>query len=231
MEEIGARNLVEAYGAVCVCPSYRLAPKHPFPAAVTDAWTALKWAADNARELGATPLAGFIVGGTSAGAHLATVVAHRARDEGMTPSLTGQFLAVPMVCSNDTVPSAYKHQNLSWEENKDAPVLPVEAVQLMMSAYKPDVQDARNFSIINHPDGHSHLPRTVIVADCLDPLRDQAIIYERMLREEYHVETELYLYTGVPHDHWTFFPGLAKSKQFRLDQVAAYGWLLQRPMP
>jgi acetyl esterase/lipase len=228
-EEIGARNLVLEYGAVCVSFSYRLAPKYIFPTAVNDAWAALKWAVDHIQELGATPSAGFIVGGTSAGAHLATIVAHRARDEGLTPSLTGQFLAVPLVCSDDTIPKAYTQQNTSWEQNRDAPVLSVKAIELMMSAYKPDVEDGKNFSIINHPGGHGQLPRTVVVADGLDPLRDQAIIYEKILREEFDVETKLYLYSGVPHDHWSFFPSLEKSKQFRRDQVEAYGWLLEQP--
>jgi acetyl esterase len=54
--------------------SYRLAPEHPFPAAVHDARAAYDFAVQNARQLGATSAA-IAVGGDSAGANLATVVA------------------------------------------------------------------------------------------------------------------------------------------------------------
>lgn len=42
-EELNCRNFAEKLGAVCVNVDYRLAPEHPFPAAVDDSWDALKW--------------------------------------------------------------------------------------------------------------------------------------------------------------------------------------------
>jgi acetyl esterase len=72
---------------------YRLAPEHPAPAAVEDAYAAFTWAHEHAGELGATP-GRVAVGGDSAGGNLAAVVAQLARDEaGPAPVL--QWLIYP----------------------------------------------------------------------------------------------------------------------------------------
>ena len=59
---------------------YRLAPEHPAPAAVADAYAAFRWASEHAGELGASP-GRVAVGGDSAGGNLAAVVCQLARDE------------------------------------------------------------------------------------------------------------------------------------------------------
>lgn len=60
---------------------YRLAPEHPAPAAIEDAYAAFTWACEHAGELGATP-GRVAVGGDSAGGNLAAAVSQQARDEG-----------------------------------------------------------------------------------------------------------------------------------------------------
>lgn len=72
---------------------YRLAPEHPAPAAVEDAYAAFRWAYDHAGELGAAP-GRVAVGGDSAGGNLAAVVCQRARDEG-APAPVLQWLIYP----------------------------------------------------------------------------------------------------------------------------------------
>ncbi|OBH99586.1 alpha/beta hydrolase [Mycobacterium scrofulaceum] len=72
---------------------YRLAPEHPAPAAVEDAYAAFRWAYDHAEELGAAP-GRVAVGGDSAGGNLAAVVCQRARDEG-APAPVLQWLIYP----------------------------------------------------------------------------------------------------------------------------------------
>jgi acetyl esterase len=87
------RILCRHAGAHVLAIDYRLAPEHPFPAAVDDAWAALRWAFENAHRLGADP-ARVGVGGDSAGGNLAAVSSQiAARDGGPTPAL--QLLIYP----------------------------------------------------------------------------------------------------------------------------------------
>jgi acetyl esterase len=74
---------------------YRLAPEHPAPAAVDDAYAAFKWACEHAGELGAIPDK-IVVGGDSAGGNLAAVVSQLARDENpQGPQPVLQWLLYP----------------------------------------------------------------------------------------------------------------------------------------
>ena len=82
---------------------YRLAPEHPFPAAVDDAYAATKYVVEHAGEFGID--AGQVaVGGESAGANLAAVTALKSRQSG-APSLAFQLLIYPLVDFADDSPS------------------------------------------------------------------------------------------------------------------------------
>lgn len=227
-EEQSCRNFVQAFGATCIAASYRLAPEFKFPYAPKDGWDCLKWAAANAKSWGADPSVGFVVGGTSAGGNIAAVLAHVARDEKLSPPLTGQYLVVPALLPASKVPEKYRPYYLSYEQNKTAPVLPVAAIDMFMNGYQPDEDDAVWYVPFNHPKGHKDLPPALFQIDGLDPLRDEAIIYERVLREENGIKTKSYIYPGLPHGHWGFFPFLKGSEKFRQEQVDGMGWLLGR---
>ena len=87
------RRLARRAPCVVASVEYRLAPEHPFPAGLEDAWRAIRWVAGSAAELGADAAA-LAVGGDSAGGNLAAVVALRARDAGLPLAL--QILVYPV---------------------------------------------------------------------------------------------------------------------------------------
>lgn len=143
MEEITCRNLVQAFGAVCVSCEYRLAPEFKFPVGVLDAWDALKWAASNAETFGANPTAGFILGGTSAGGNLTAVLSHMARDQGLQPPPTGLYLHAPVVGGKDpsVYPQKYRARAISYVQNEFAPIISKAAFEMLENGYAPDTKD------------------------------------------------------------------------------------------
>ena len=140
-EEQSCRNFVEAFGAVCVSAGYRLGPEFKFPYSVNDSWDALQWAAKSAKEWGASPTKGFVVGGTSAGGNISAVLSILARDEKLSPPLTGQYLSIPAVTPGKSyVPEKYQDMYLSMEQNANGvPILPKAAIDMFMDGVSSPV--------------------------------------------------------------------------------------------
>jgi acetyl esterase/lipase len=89
--------------------------------------------------MGGDPAKGFVIGGISAGGNLAAVISHIYRDEEMSQPLTGIYLSVPMLVSPEAVPGKLRHQYLSREQNKTAPILNKEAMALFRGTLRPRI--------------------------------------------------------------------------------------------
>jgi acetyl esterase/lipase len=85
---------------------------------------------EHVKDLGINPQKGFIVGGISAGANLAAVVAHLYRDKKHVPALTGQYLCIPTTCDPVALPEKYKDVYLSREQNKDGLILNQKSIDM-----------------------------------------------------------------------------------------------------
>lgn len=95
-----ASRLAIAGRARGVLPDYRLAPEHPFPAAIDDLWGVYE-----ALLAGGTPAEQIIVGGDSAGGNLALAMIIRARDAGL-PMPRALVLLSPwldLTCSGESM--------------------------------------------------------------------------------------------------------------------------------
>lgn len=226
MDAAEAHRLVREYSAVCISIDYRLAPEHPFPGPVHDCWAGVQWAAANAADLGASPAtAGFVLIGSSAGANIATAIAYLARDEALSPPLTGVIARMPQYFVPKSVPSNFVDQYLSWEQCHDADALPIESVEYFDAFYKPD-HSSPLFSPLAQPNGHVGLPLMYLQVCGYDPLRDDGLIYARVLKQA-GCRVELDVYKGVPHGFYAFYPMLEVSTKFMNDAAEAAGRILK----
>lgn len=165
------RRLANGIGAIVVSVDYRLAPEHPYPAAVDDALAATEWVAAHAGELGGDP-ARLVVAGDSAGGNLAAVVAMTARDRG-GPPIAFQVLIYPVVDQR-------RKSSLSSPHTKSG-VLTAEHMQWFTAQYLGDSGAQSEVSaspilgdMTGLPDGH-------VLTGALDPLCEEGEEYARML--------------------------------------------------
>ena len=188
---------------VVVAVDYRLAPEHPYPAAVEDAWAALRWVARNASELGGDSER-IAVGGDSAGGNLAAVMALRARDQG-GPALSAQLLVYPSVAGE--LLSYPSHQ-----ENATAPFLPLDTMRYFRAHYLGEIEVTTDPEIAPiHAASHAGLAPALIVTAEFDPLRDEGRAYAAKL-EEAGVPVSLIEYPGMPHMFFQLSPVLEEGK-------------------
>ncbi|KAK0268104.1 hypothetical protein LTR91_016719 [Friedmanniomyces endolithicus] len=229
-EELLCRLMTSKLGMTCVNVDYRLAPEHQFPVPILDCYDATKWAAENASTLGADPSKGFIVGGTSAGGNVSAVIAHMWRDAGDKPGLTGCHLMIPAICYGAFLPEKYRGECKSFEQNKNAPILSAKACDLFTDNYIPEMEDRKDpmFSPLLVPTGQKGLPASYFQICGMDPLRDEALVYERILRRDEGVQTKVDMYPGLPHGYWSIAPKLKVSEKFVQDSVKGAEWLLQQ---
>jgi acetyl esterase len=205
-----ARSLANASGALVAVVGYRLAPEHPFPAAVDDCHAAACWIAMHAADIGADP-ARIAVGGDSAGGNLAAVVALRARDTG--PALAGQLLVYPNTdqdADDESLraaedPFLFNRHSVAWYRR--------HYLTSPGFAASPLASPLRAESLAGLP------PALVITAE-YDPLRDQGEAYARRLASE-GVQVELSRYPGMAHGFFTMLGTVAASRAAHAQAAAS----------
>ena len=126
-EEFICRVLCRSLDLIVVDIDYRLAPEFKFPSAVFDVYGVVKWVSQNAASFGGDLSKGFILAGVSAGGNYTVHAAYMARDERLTPPLTGTMFICTGMPHDMYDPHSgrldlFPGKLVSWEENKDAPI-------------------------------------------------------------------------------------------------------------
>jgi acetyl esterase len=166
------RILCRSTGAVVVSVDYRLAPEHPFPAAVDDCIAATSWVADHGADLGGDP-GRLGLAGDSAGGNLAAVVAQHAQREG-SPAIRAQALVYPAVDFTEIRPS--------FVANGEGYLLTADSIRWFSAQYLADHDpaDPRASPLLGDLAG---LPPAVVAVAEFDPLHDEGLAYAAALSD------------------------------------------------
>ncbi len=196
-----ARALTNATTSIVVAVDYRVAPEHPFPAAVDDAYAALEWTVENAADINGDPDR-LVVVGDSAGGNLAAVMTLKARDH-QGPKIRYQVLFDPGV---DSVNFNYE----SFDKFGDYG-LTREAFSAYRHTYAGTLENRQHpyFSPM-HASSHAGLPPALIISSGFDVLRDSAEAYVNKLSAA-GVDVHHHLYPGMIHG----FMGISFFPQYR----------------
>ncbi len=205
------RHLAQQAGTTVVSVDYRLAPEHPFPAAVNDCYAALNWVDANRQALGHPPQAKLAVAGDSAGGNLAAVAALLARDTD-GPKLAAQLLVYPSVDIDGDYPSRV--------ENGEGYVLTAETMAWFRNHYLGERDDADWRISPLHAPSLDGLPPALVMTVQYDPLRDEGAAYAEALSRA-GVEVTHTNYDNTVH---LFFqlPGLMQSSDRAVAEAAAF---------
>jgi acetyl esterase len=182
------RSLANRSGHAVLSVDYRLAPEHPFPAALGDSIQATRWAHANAAELGCDANR-IAVGGDSAGANLAAVVAQIA-----PIPLCHQMLIYPV--------TDCRRVSASYSENATGYFLTAAAMEWFVDHYlsggqgSPD--DPRVSPLLADDATLRATPPALVITAEFDPLRDEGEQYATRLAE-LGVATTHVRFSGMIH--------------------------------
>nr|WP_199077933.1 alpha/beta hydrolase [Pedobacter sp. ASV19] len=205
------RKLSNLSGAIVIAVDYRLAPEHPFPSGINDAYGALKWVIDNAEAL-CVDLNRLAIAGDSAGGALAAATTRRAIDNHL-PGILCQVLVYPVTDAS--------LKTASWKEFEDGPVLDFQGAVDAWNLYLSHDEDRKN------PDASplcandlSGIPPSLIIIAEYDPLRDEAVLYAEKLQQE-GVEVRQSMYHGMVHGFFQM-GGVIDEGNRAIEEVAQF---------
>jgi acetyl esterase/lipase len=206
-DDARAAQLAVDTGCIVISVDYRLAPEHPFPAALDDCYRALCWVVDSHGHLGIDPDR-IALYGPSAGGALCAASALAARDEA-GPPITYVMLVSPMLDDRCSEPSTHTNTGFgAWSREANIEAWSVYLGKAASSdSVSPLAAPARAGSLAG-------LPPTYLDVGDLDLFRDEVVTYAgRLMRA--NVPVELHVYPGGVHGGEHFAPSADLSVRVR----------------
>jgi len=183
-----ARALAAESGCAVLSVDYRLAPEHPFPQGLEDAFAVAAWIHENAPSLGCDPER-LAIGGDSAGANLAAVVTQSGRFP-----FRFQLLVYPATDA--------RGRTASYEQLAEGFGLTREGMRWFLEHYLSGGEgapnDARVSPLLADDAAFAASPRTLVITAELDPLRDEGEAYADKLATS-GVPVDRVRYDGLIH--------------------------------
>lgn len=206
--------------SIVVSVDYRLAPDHPYPAAVHDAYEALLWGFEEApKELGIDNTR-ICVAGSSAGGNLTAIVTHKYASSAFSreyPPVKFHYLVVPVTdntATGETMPS--------WKENEFTTQLPAEKMLWYRRLYLQNGEHAEpeSSSLLYPDESFAKLPPCFIACCECDVLRSEAEAYAEKLKKN-GVPTSIVVYPGMPHPAMVMDAVMQQGKDLVRDTTEA----------
>ena len=223
VEFIDDKKLIEIEArCVVVTVNYRLAPEHPFPAAVEDAIDAVRWVSSDPPELGTIDKSRVAVGGTSAGGNLA-----------ITATISALSLDVPLPSARPSLANTIMHPPVSlllivpvvdntatadgvWSPNAEtAPWLTPKRMEWYRKLYFSRQEDPSLWDASPNLAPESllkRLPKTWIAVSEQDLLAPEAVAFGEQLKS-LGVEAETVIVEGGTHSILSLNGKIARGKK------------------
>jgi len=190
MDDVHCGETARQLGTTIVSVDYRLAPRHPFPAAHDDVYRGWHWLQQNADDLG-VDRARIAVGGQSAGGGLAAGLVQRLHDEGAT--VAAQWLQCPMLddrTAADRSRDAERH--LVWSNRAN-----LVGWRSYLGA-EPGAAATPAYAVPARREDLTGLPPTWIYTSDIELFHDEDVAYAERLRAA-GVDVTLDVISGAPH--------------------------------
>ncbi len=209
-EQRWAAAFLQAFDCVVVCPGYRLAPLHPFPAALDDLLAVVDWVNEEGPALGIDP-SRLVVAGESAGGGLAASLVQRLHDDGVP--MLGQVLVYPMIDDRTAVRTDIgRKEHLAWSNGSN---------HYGWSSYlgmPPGSDSVPEYAVPSRREDLIGLPQAWIGVGDMDVFYDENLEYARRL-EAAGVPVRLETPGGAPHGFPSIAPGARVSRDFTSSAV------------
>ena len=209
-------------GVAVIDVAYRLVPEYPFPTGVEDSFAALQYIHKSGRKEFNIDPSSISVGGVSAGANIALVMAHLARDANIPLRLV--CAGTPVIDDLQQYSSAAESPFKSMQENEHAPTLnwarlawfdklKWESVPTEPAAREAQIKKIGWYKNLLLAPNMKNLAKTIVYTAGADPLRDEGERYANMLVENGN-EVTLKRFPGVPHPFMHMDKDLWQASEF-----------------